>query len=283
MRLFLNYMTAAFLFFSISPAYAEEKSTTISDNGYDPDSWIVTLKASIGASPKWNGSDDFSFVGFPGISLRRPWKPAVWQSPDDNPGFSFIDQSGFSLGAAFKYRGGRDSKDDRLLLGIHDTHWTVEGGLFVHYWAVPEVLRAKMEVRHGVRSDDGLVADFGVDVVQKYNQFTFAVGPRLTLANSQFMRYHFGITEADAFHNGILSSWHPDGGLYSAGVFSSIEYQLDEKWSIGVHGGWERLLADAAKSPIIKEAGSQDQFSVGATVKYTFDWKWSGLGVFSDN
>ena len=273
MRSFCQLLSVP-VFFSwmISSAWSGDNPAQEQNSAYNPDAWKITLKANLGASSKWNGSDSLSFSGYPSISFRRPWAPEVWESPDDSIGFSLFEYSGFSAGLSAAYRGGRDSDDEAALAGIHKTRWTIEGGFFAQYWAIPDLLRARMEVRRGFRNEDGFIADLGLDFVQNYSNLTLAVGPRLTLADSRFMRYHFGVSEQDAL-NSSLASYKPSGGFHSAGIFASADYKFDEKWTFGIHGGWDRLLEDAADSPVIKQAGSRDQFKFGATVKYTFDWE----------
>lgn len=251
-----------------------QNSYDASQSQYDANAWLVTIKANVSVSPKWNGSDEFSGIGYPSVSFRRPWTAEEWSSPSDSIGFAFIDTNGFSLGVVGAYRGGRDSSSVERLIGLRDTRWTIEGGLFAQYWFAPEFLRARLEVRRGFRSEDGFIADLGADLVHKYDRFTFALGPRVSVADGRFMRNHFGVTYEDSIRNGDLSEWRPDGGLRAAGIFSSVNYRINDQWTAGVHGGWERLLGDARKSPIIEKAGDENQFLFGATVTYTFDWKW---------
>ena len=43
-----------------------------------------------------------------------------------------------------------------------------------------------------------------------------------------------------------------------------------EQWATTVYAGYDRLVGDAGDSPITRRLGSQDQFTVGARLSYSF-------------
>ena len=54
---------------------------------------------------------------------------------------------------------------------------------------------------------------------------------------------------------------------------SSISYQFSPRLGLFGYGRDERLVGDAAKSPIIREFGSRNQLSGGLGLNYTFTIK----------
>ena len=48
-------------------------------------------------------------------------------------------------------------------------------------------------------------------------------------------------------------------------------YQLDRHWGLYGYAKYERLIADAADSPIVRTIGSRNQFSGGVALTFTFD------------
>ncbi|MEN3929502.1 MipA/OmpV family protein [Microvirga sp. W0021] len=234
--------------------------------------WIVTLKGNIGGSPKWSGSDTYTLSGFPSVSLRRPGEKPVWYSPDDSIDYSIKVNDIFSLGAVIAYQGGRYSSGNRELTGIHKVRWTLEPGIFLQAWVVPDVLRVRAEIRRGFRDKDGFIADLGADWVNRFGALTLAVGPRLSIADGSYMRYHYGVTAQDAFQNGTVTPYKATAGLKSAGVLASASYDFDDQWSTTLYGGYSRLVSDAGKSPIVKNHGDRDQWTFGATVGYSFNF-----------
>ena len=125
--------------------------------------------------------------------------------------------------------------------------------------------------RHGINGYDGFVADFGLDVVQRYGAFMVSVGPRLALGDSSFTRTYFGVTPFEAAVNGQVTAYRPSGGITSVGVTSGLTYDWSDQWSTTGFVSYKRLVSDAADSPIVKRFGSENQVSLGLTASYSFD------------
>jgi outer membrane protein len=168
------------------------------------------------------------------------------------------------------YRGGRYDGGNRELLGIHNVRWTLEPGVFASVWLLPDVLRAKVELRRGFRSEDGFVASFGADWLTNWQAFTFAIGPRANFADARSMRSRFGVTVQDSINNPVFAAYQPGAGLYSAGAYGSLTWRYSKDWSFVAYGGWDRLTNGAANSPIVRATGSRNQFTAGVTASYTF-------------
>ncbi len=233
--------------------------------------WIITLKGNVSLSTDWEGSKSYGIEGYPSFSFRRASEPATWGAPDDGFGLPLYQTQSLSIGPVGRYDSGRYRADDQKLFGIRDVRWTVEPGGYVEFWAIPETLRAHVEIRHGVDSRDGFVADAAVDyLVHIGPTATFAVGPRLSLGDQDFMRRDFGVSATDALQNGIVTPFKPLGGLRSAGLASSLTYDVSKAWQTTLYGGYDRLVGDAARSPLVRKIGSPDQFKAGLTLSYSF-------------
>ena len=235
-----------------------------------PDGWVVTLKGNARIGPSYPGADDMDFVAFPSVSFRRAGTPVRYSAPDDGLSFSFVEQSSLTIGVVGRYQGGRYLASDRRLFGLEKIDWAIEPGVFMEYWPV-EFLRARGEIRHGINGHDGFVADFGLDVVQRYGAFTLSVGPRLALGDSSFARTYFGVTPYEAALNGRVTAYRPSGGITSVGVTSGLTYDWSDQWSTTGYVSYKRLVGDAADSPIVKRFGSENQVGLGLTVSYSFD------------
>ncbi len=238
----------------------------------NPYGWLVTVNAKGVISPKFTGSGSYGFIGFPTLSFRRPGAPVVWSSPDDSISFRAIETERYALGPVVAYRGGRYAADAPTLRGLHKPRWTLEGGVFADVWLVPELLRGRVELRRGFRDADGFVAILGADWVTRLGALTIAVGPRARLGDGRFMRNQFGVTALDNARNPRFAPHRPQGGLYAVGAYASANYRINDQWSTTLHGGYDRLTAGAAKSPIVRQEGSRNQWMLGAIVSYTFGW-----------
>ncbi len=65
-------------------------------------------------------------------------------------------------GVVGKFLPGRDAGTDDALEGLSEVKWGGELGGFADLY-VTDYLRARAELRQGIRSHDGLVADLSVD------------------------------------------------------------------------------------------------------------------------
>lgn len=264
--------TAAFLVFS---GYQPAKAADTTRMAFAPstmDGYIVTVKGNILASPKYQGADPLSIIGYPSLSFRKAGETPKFSSPDDGIGFALYDQNRFSAGLVFRYKGGRYDGSDKDLRGIHDVRWTVESGGFVEAWA-HENIRLRAELRRGFREKDGFAATLGMDWVKSFSGWTVAIGPRLAFADGSYMRHNFGVTARDAALNPRVWEYRAKSGLKSAGLYASATYQFNEAWAATIHGGYDRLVRSAANSPITTSLGSRNQVSFGLTVAYSFPVK----------
>ena len=67
-----------------------------------------------------------------------------------------------------------------------------------------------------------------------------------------------------------LPAYRPGSGIYAVAVASGFTYALNERWGLFGFARYERLVGDAAKSPIVREFGSRNQLSGGIGLNYTF-------------
>ena len=89
-------------------------------------------------------------------------------------------------------------------------------------------------------------------------------------SDDRYQRAYFGIDPATAAATG-LPAFNPGGGIHAVGAAAGLTRMISPRW--GVHGfaGYDRLVGDAADSPIVRNFGSRDQFSVGAALFFNFE------------
>lgn len=235
--------------------------------------WTITLKANAIAGPKYPGASDLGFLAYPSGSIRRAGTDAGFSAPDDGLGIALYETASFRLGPVVRYQPGRYDGSDSRLRGIRDARWAIEPGVFAELWPMPQTLRARFEIRRGFRGHEGAIATFGLDLVQHLGNWTFSAGPRAHVADSDYMRSYFGVTQRDAAWNPRVAPYRPGGGLRSVGAVAAVGYRLGENWSATVHAGYERLADRPGNSPIVKAFGSRNQVNFGATLSYSFAWK----------
>lgn len=233
--------------------------------------WIITLGGSFEMGPKYDGANSIGPSFMPSISWRRAGEEAGFSAPDDGLDFALYETDRFSVGVVGNYRAGRYVSSNGKLFGLRDVPWSIEAGAFAEFWLVPDRLRTRIEVRQGFNGHHGVVADLSADWVERFGSFTFAVGPRLSLASAPFMRRQFGILPYEATFNGLVTPYKPGGGAKSVGLASSLEYAWSPSLSTTLFARYDRLVGDAANSPLVDKLGQRNQFSVGIGASYSFN------------
>lgn len=246
-----------------SPAFAGDAFSFLSGD------WLVTVKGNLVSSPSYPGASSNVLTPYPSLSVRRANTPAAFSAPDDTISFALYDAGWLKAGPAGRFIGARRAANRAELTGLSSVDWTLEAGGFVEYWATPK-LRARAELRYGFHGHRGLVFDAGADWVERVGAFTLSGGPRLRIGSDRFMQSYFSVTPAEAALNGRVTPFRAEAGLASAGLAAAVSYDWTDRWRTTVHGRWDRLTGDAGKSPIPRQLGSRDQFTVGATLAYTF-------------
>jgi MipA family protein len=236
-----------------------------------PGEWTVTLGVEGEALPAFEGSSQYLFGLVPVLSLRPAGRAPRFSSPRDSGGTALINLNGFHAGPAVKLKSARNESDSEQLRGLGDVDWALEVGGFAEYWP-SEWLRTRLEVRRGFNGHEGIVADLTADVVVPLERWTLSGGPRMTLADSKAIAPYFSINAAQALASG-LPEFNTKGGVHSVGVGAQVHYEWTQQWSSRFFVEYERLLGDAASSPIVTQRGSPDQVTVGAGVTYSFNIK----------
>lgn len=268
MRRFLSAATGvALALVSAAPVLAGD----LADLLMPPEGWTVTIKGNVLTSPEYPGAKSNGIIGYPSGSIRKAGTPASFSTPDDGIGFALFDTGWLKAGPVASFVGARKAKDHPSLAGLRDVDWTIEGGVFAELWPM-EQLRMRAELRHGFHGHHGLVADLGADWVVKHGAWTLSAGPRVTLSSKAFMEKYFAVDAAGSVASG-LPTFNPGGGFKSVGATVAAKYDWNKAWSTTLWARYDRLTGDAGASPIVKQRGSTNQYTLGGIVAYSFDFK----------
>lgn len=237
--------------------------------------YVVTLTANGQFIPRFPGSDKLTGIVYPSVNIRRIEEPARFAAPDDGFSISVLDDNpAVRFGPVVRVQGGRYLSDDRRLFGLRKINWSVEPGAFFEYFPV-SFIRARVELRYSLNGAEGLVGNAGLDFIAPVNRFTFSLGPRINFADAVYMRDYFGVRPFEAARNGRLPAYRPGAGIVSAGLLGAVTYQWNETWATTGYFGYNRLLDEAARSPIAR-IGDKNQLTFGASLSYSFNWSPSG-------
>jgi outer membrane scaffolding protein for murein synthesis (MipA/OmpV family) len=207
----------------------------------------------------------------PIFSFRKEGKPASFEAPDEGMGFSlFGKEGGIQVGPALQLQGKRREKDVGAAVG--NVGWTAEAGAFIQAYA-GENLRFRLEGRRGIGGHEGWLGDVSADFIARRGDSTiFSIGPRLRLSNARYNRAYFGVTPAVAAKT-ALAPYDPGAGIRAVGVTAGLTQQLSDRFGLYAYAGYDRLVGDAARSPIVRTYGSRSQPSAGIGLTYSFTVK----------
>jgi len=218
--------------------------------------------------PRYPGSDDLRLAPFWDISMTRGETPFRFESADESVGIPLFQTRRFAIGPAFNLEGSR--RLDETDLPVDEVGTSIEAGAFVDFW-LGESIRARGELRKGVTGHKAIVGGVSLDYVARDgDKWLFALGPRISLSDRKYQEAYFGVDPAASARTG-LAPFRPDGGVHAVGASASALYALDSRWGLSGFVKYDRLVADAARSPIVRAIGSRNQFSGGAALTFTFN------------
>ncbi len=231
------------------------------------DAWIVTIGGSVIADPNYPGASSYGVSFLPSFSLRRVGEPNPFSAPDDNFGLTLLEFGGIEVGPLAAIRPGRSGGS---VPGLPGYSGSFEVGGFAEFWPIDGLIRTRAEALYGLNANDGLTVNLAADVVAKRGPFTFAVGPRMAFADSTVQQTEFGVPVSATLVNPLLTPYTARGGARSAGAAASVAYEWSKEWTVTAYANYDRLLGDAANSPIVRQYGSPDQFLFGLGLEYSF-------------
>jgi outer membrane protein len=218
--------------------------------------------------PSFPGSDAYDIGPLIEFERARGDELFDFEAPDDSMGFSLVDSGGFAFGPVVSWEGARSADD--VGANLPKVKFSIEPGAFATV-ELSESFRLRGEVRKGVTGHKGWIGTAGADFVTRDgDNWLFSVGPRVTWSNNRYHDAWFGISPEASLASG-LPFYNPKGGIQAYGATASFLTQLGPRWGIYTYAKYDRLVGDAAASPIVRQLGSRDQLSGGLALTYVFD------------
>lgn len=230
-------------------------------------SFNFAIGVGVGGQRAYPGADGYD----PSASLDFTFGNLTWGKYDIGAGIGAVPENGFSLGGALRVIGSRKAADNPELAGLNDIDTAVELGLGLTFQQTH--WRAFGEVRKGFGGHEGVAGTLGADVIfRPSDRWTVTAGPRLNLGDSEYAGTYFGVTGAEAAGSSF-NAFDASGGALGAGLEIAATYQIDNYWSLNGLLSYEKLLNDAADSPIT-QIGSDNQLSlrVGFSRAFTLNF-----------
>ena len=100
--------------------------------------------------------------------------------------------------------------------------------------------------------------------------FDLGLGIGTSYASDDFNSTYFGVNATDAGLSG-LSVFSAGGGIKDVNGLLALVMHLSPKWHIAAGLRYQKLLSDAADSPVVKVRGSDDQIIAG--IGFAYAWQ----------
>lgn len=228
------------------------------------DDIVLEVGAGVAYKPKYEGASSYIFSPQPLFKLHFLRLPNGYEIGGGT------DQ-GFGFRPAFGYRGERKASDAPILAGLGTVSSAFEFGAAVSYRM--DYLKGFVELRRGFGGHEGWVGEIGADAVfDPTPRLAISAGPRASFASSDYMQTYFGVTATQSAASGLPTT-SVGGGFKTVGLEGELRYKLTDKVTAITGAKWERLIGDAASSPIITGGGKKDQFTVRLGLTYKFGAK----------
>ncbi|MCB1444837.1 MAG: MipA/OmpV family protein [Rhizobiaceae bacterium] len=255
---------------ALSGLFVLSASPALADAWWSGD-WYLKVGGSAFVAPRYQGDNSYLFQGTPMISLGRADQTVRFTSRNDNPSFSVYDNGAVRAGIVGKLILPRDKDTSSDLKGLDPVRLGVEAGVFTEVYPT-DWMRIRAEVRRGIRSHDGIVADVAADAFTDVTDTVrLSAGPRLSFATKGYMDAYYGVDAKEAARSG-LKKYKADGGIQSAGLGAAIDWKATEKVDTSLFAEYSRLTGPAADSSLVRERGNRNQFLIGVSATYRFDF-----------
>ena len=199
--------------------------------------------------PKYEGSNQYEVSGFPFVAMK--YKKIFFLNHLDGLGVNVLYAPNFRFGIALNYYESRDfihGFSDSVPLGV-------DAGVFgsISFGRLSAKLKLRQDIsnNHNGRLFSGRLA-YRVPWSKKLR---VNLNVNATYADDEYMETYF-----------VLDG----GGVKDMGGGAVFMYLLDKDWTFITIANYTRLLNDTAKSPLVKYAGSKNQFWLGLGFAYRF-------------
>jgi len=252
------------------PAHAFDQPRPASQGWFSGD-WYLKVGGAVLHAPRFEGARNGQFAFQPMISLGRHGNAARFTSRNDNISLGVFDNGFFRAGVAGKLIWGRDGSTHPDIAGLSAVRFGGELGGFVDVYPT-DFVRLRGELRRGIRSHEGVVADLAADAFLDFTDtIRISGGPRASWASQGYFDAYYGVTAAESIASG-LSPYNPSSGFRSIGAGGAITWQATDALETSVLAEYSRLVGPAAQSSLVRERGSRDQFTIGTSATYRFDF-----------
>jgi len=228
----------------------------------------IRLGAGFGSLPDYVGSDNYRRKTLPIIDIRYGKR---WRVNFNKLSYSMLVRDRWELGPFIKYKSGRSETRNPILAGLGKIKPTAQLGIFARY--KNEQMMARIEFRQALSEmqDRSVRVTVGHGLF-KEKKLSLAAILRGKWMSKEAMQTNFGITTEQASSSVAgLNTFEAGAGVSELSANLLTRYDLTDKYRLLALISYDRLIGDAAKSPLVTgDAGDRNQFKLG--VGFTIDF-----------
>lgn len=239
--------------------------------GWVSGNWYLKVGGALLHAPRFEGASNRSVMFQPLVSLGKHGPAARFTSRNDGISLALVDSGSFRTGAAGKFIWGRDSGTHSAVNGLSPVRFGGELGAFADFYPT-DFARVRAEVRHGIRSHSGVVVDLSADAFfDVTDAIRISAGPRATWASAKYFDAYYGVDANESAVTG-LAPYSPGSGFKSIGLGGAVTWKATDQLDTSIFAEYSRLVGPAANSSLVRERGSRNQLTIGASAIYRFDF-----------
>jgi outer membrane protein len=226
--------------------------------------WSIRIGALGIYKPAYEGSDDYELKGFPIIDITL--RDTFFLNVPKGLGAYVWNRNDFKLGLSIGYTFGRDEDDSSDLKGLGDIDSGATANVLFK-WAIGDVALDARYEEQITGQDTGFQVHLGLGYDLRIAEKTILKPSiKTTYASSDYMEEYFGISPSQSTRSGMLV-YDAASGFKSLGFQIMATYRLDQHWGILAIAGYDRLVGEAADSPVVKDE-NQYRVSIGLSHKF---------------
>jgi MipA family protein len=231
--------------------------------GPRPDETAVRVGFIALNAARYQGSSEQKITLVPGIFLHA--SNGLFADPFNGVGYSFDPAGDVNYGLRASFETGRSVEAG--LPGFEKIKPRLNPGVFANY-KVNDAVTLKSALRFGVGDAlDGSVLNLGASYkIYNANYISVALNASVKYANSSYMQSYFGVTPAQSAASG-LKIYQPSDGFSTAQVGVTAGFPISRQIYIFSSASVQRLLGDAANSPLVKKQNQPSGF-IGAVYSF---------------
>ena len=218
--------------------------------------WLNTIGGAAISTPTFPGSESYTFVSVPAVSISSPGLADRLIAPDNALSLQlFSPDPTFSVGVVSRFNGASSFSN----FGTTDNNWSVQPGVYFEMWPQADTFRIRGELRQMADGLSGMIGTLGADFVQRLGKFTISAGPHMSLSSAGGPDAEYGIAN--------LAGGNNNRSLGAAGI---VQFAATGAWTTSVYANYDRVMTGQQNETTGKSGMFSDQVTIGASFNVMF-------------